>query len=186
MTLKSLMQERKDAILQRWLRDTMATYAKDTFLFLGKQKDPFANPVGHSLRTGTQGVLESLLEGMDPEKICGHLNEIIKVRAIQDFSPSQAVSFVFLLKTAIRAEIKEAADRELREELAELEAQIDQIALFAFDIYVKCREHVYELRVNEVKRNVSAIMERFCGVDPDSEPVSESHGDGTSVEGGGR
>lgn len=186
MTLKSLMRERKEAILRRWLEDTMATYAKDTFLFLGKQKDPFANPVGHALRTGTQGILECLLEGMDAEKICGHMNEMIKIRAIQDFSPSQAVSFVFLLKGVIRAEIKEAADRAAADELAEIDAQIDQIALFAFDIYVKCREQVYELRVNEVKRNVSAIMERFCGVDPEAEPASGSQGDGTSVQGGGK
>jgi hypothetical protein len=96
------------------------------------------------------------------------------------------VSFVFLLKRVIRAEIKEAADRAAADELAEIDAQIDQIALFAYDIYVKCREQVYELRVNEVKRNVSAIMERFCGVDPEAEPASGSQGDGTSVQGGGK
>jgi hypothetical protein len=186
MTLKSLMQERKDAILQRWLEATMATYAKDMSLFLDKQKDPFANPVGHSLRDGTRGVIECLLEGMETEKICGHLNEMIKVRAIQDFSPSQAVSFVFLLKRVIREEIRESADRQLAGELAEMDAQIDQVALFAFDIYVKCREKVYELRVNEVKRNVSAVMGRFCGVDSEEKPACGLQDDGKLVQGGGK
>ena len=31
------------------------------------------------------------------------------------------------------------------------EARIDKLALLALDIYMKCREKIYEIRLNEVK-----------------------------------
>ena len=197
MTLKSLMQDRKVAILNRWLHETMATYASDTSNFLNKEKDPFANPVGHALRTGCRGVLDCLLEGIEAEKVCRHLDEIIKIRAIQEFSPSQAVSFVFLLRKAIRTDLDESARTLYSAELAEIDADIDQIALFAFDIYSRCREQVSDLRINEVKRSVAAVIQRFTETEPDPVSVGESgsfgdtksitsrHGDGVALPGKG-
>jgi hypothetical protein len=32
-----------------------------------------------------------------------------------------------------------------------LESRIDELALLAFEIYMQCREKIYECRVNEVK-----------------------------------
>ncbi len=167
--LRSILGEKKEAIVKRWLEDTTASYAPETRAFLNRGKDRFANPVGHALRVGTQAVFENLLEGMEPDRICSHLDDIIRIRAIQDFSPSQAVSFVFLLKKAVRAELgKEAEDPRLLVELTELDADVDRIALLAFDVYTRCREQVCELRVSEVKRSVAAIMERFNRSGPDS------------------
>ena len=169
--LRRLLREKKGAIGRRWLEDTLASYAPETGAFLGRGKDRFANPVGHTLSAGTKGVFESLLEGMDPAGICRHLDEMIRIRAIQDFTPSQAVSFVFLLKQAVRAELgNEAGNSRLMAELEEFDARVDQIALLAFDIFVRCREQVYELRVNEVKRSVKAITEMFNRRDPEPRP----------------
>ncbi|MHC4598548.1 MAG: RsbRD N-terminal domain-containing protein [Planctomycetota bacterium] len=171
MTLRGLLQEKKPAILQRWLDGILTSYAPETGAFLGRGKDRFANPVGHVLSGGIKGVLDSLLDGMDSVGICKHLDEIIRIRAIQDFPPSQAVSFVFLLKQAVRAELgKEAGPGRLAAELETFDARVDQIALFAFDIFVKYRERVYELRVNEVKRSVSAITEMFNRRGPEPGP----------------
>ena len=60
-------------------------------------------------------------------------------------------------------------DARLLAELTELERQIDRVALAAFDVFVQCREQVYELRVNEVKRRVSWVVNRMNGrgLDPE-------------------
>ena len=185
--LNDLLQQNKDSIIERWLEDTLATYAKDMSSFLDREKDRFANPVGHALRTGTRAIFENLLDGMDPELICGHLNEIIKIRAIQDFPPGRAVSFVFLLKKAVRAGIgNKATDPKLAPGLLDIDTKIDQIALFAFDIYTKCREQMHELRVNEVKRSVSALMDRFTGTDSESDSSFEDPCSKGSCQGGGQ
>ena len=170
MTFGELLQSNKDAIVQRWLDDVLATYPGDSASAFRKQKDRFANPVGHSLREGTRGIFAALLNGMDAEEIRKHLREIIKIRAVQQFSASEAVCFVFRLKHAVRAELGKAArDPRFSVELAEVEGQIDRIALWAFDVFVQCREQVCELRVNEVKRRVSWILEKMTqrGFDPE-------------------
>jgi hypothetical protein len=161
MTLKDLLHSKKAAIGKRWLEKTLETYAPDASAFFGKQKDPFANPVGQALRTGTQTMLDCLLGDMDAEKVCGCLNEIIKIRSIQDFSPAQAVSFVFSLRQVIREELEGELDSSRLSELDEFDKRIDQLALFAFDVYAKCRERLYDIRVDEVKRGVSGLIRRL-------------------------
>jgi hypothetical protein len=170
MKLSTLLREKKGSITERWIEETFASYKDDASRFFSREKNQFANPVGSALRIGTKAIYENLLDGLDADLVCGHLNEIIKIRAIQDFSPARAISFVFLLKKAIRAELTAVEfDVRLAQELTEIDASIDQIALFAFDIYVKCREQMYELRVNEVKRSVAALMKRYDNDDPAAE-----------------
>jgi hypothetical protein len=177
-TLNDVLTEKKTAIVQRWLDAALNAYSKDAAGFFKKQSDPFANPIGATLRRGTQGIFDNLLSGLDPGVICGYLEEIIKIRAIQEFSPSRAVSFVFQLKRAVRAELDNGGiDPQLSLQLVDFEKQIDQIALFAFDIYSKCRDQVYELRVNEVKRSVSGILKSFTGECSDSESYDNQSGD---------
>ena len=175
MTFSELLHQHKDAIIQRWLEDVLATYPEDSCAAFRRQKDAFANPVGYSLRVGTRGIFEALLQGMDAEKIRQYLHEIIKIRAVQQFSASRAVGFVFRLKQAIRAELGTTArDPSWLHELEQLEGQIDRIALTAFDLFVQCRERVSELRVNEVKRRMSWVMDRMNerGFDPESARIN--------------
>ena len=172
MTLVELLLKNQDAVVGRWFELALATYGGDAPATFKRQKDPFANPIGHSLRVGTRKIFEALLGGMDPgempsgemdiEKIRQELHDIVKIRAVGQFSASEAVGFVFHLKEAVRAELAEALeDPRFRRELAKLESRIDQIALVAFDLFVQCREQVYELRVNEVKRKTSWIMDKM-------------------------
>jgi hypothetical protein len=66
------------------------------------------------------------------------------------------------LRNAFRAALgTDAADPKYASEWQALDARIDQIALFGFDIYVRNRERLYELRVNEVKRNVAALLRKW-------------------------
>lgn len=174
MRLRNVLQEKKAAIVERWLNDTLATYGGDASRFFGQEKNRFTNPVGHALRVSTQAIFESLLEGIEADRVCRHLDDVIRIRAIQDFAPSQAVSFVFLLKRAIREELgDDIREPRLAAELSGIDGEIDQVALFAFDIYTRCREQVCELRVNEVKRSVSAVMDRFTGGGFEPEAATE-------------
>ena len=172
MTLAALLKKKKNAIVQRWLDAALAVYPKDASAAFGRQKDPFANPVGHSLRVGTDGVFASLLDGMGDEKIRESLHEMVKIRAVQQFSASQAVGFVFGLKDAVRAELGQAVrEPQISSELVGLERRIDQVALTAFDVFVACREQLCELRINEVKRSVGWVLDKMSQRDSDPELV---------------
>ena len=170
MMLRELLQNREDAILERWLREALAAYPEESSALFARQKDPFANPVGHSLRAGMAGIFKAVLDGMDQEKIHECLVEMIKIRAVQQFSASQALSFIFSLKEAVRVELeKPTGDSRFSTELTEFERDIDRIVLAAFDIFVQCREQVHELRINEVKRQVSWVVEKLNKRDPSPE-----------------
>jgi hypothetical protein len=93
---------------------------------------------------------------------------VIRVRVLQNFSPSQALAFIFLLKNVIREEAaKELKDGQFSQELQDVEATIDGIALLGFEVYMQRREKLYEIRVTEVKQRVSGFL-RSKGMDVNS------------------
>jgi hypothetical protein len=102
-----------------------------------------------------------LVQGSDHDKVYPFLDDIIRIKAVQDFSPSQAVSFIFLLKQVLRDTMKkEIRENSIAEELALLESRIDEMILLSFDIYVKCRERIYEIKADEVKRMTFRLLQR--------------------------
>ncbi len=170
MTFGDLLRKHEDAIVRRWLDDVLATYGGDASAAFRREKDPFANPVGQSLRTATRAIFEAFLDGTGVEPLRRSLQEVVKIRAVQQFSASAAVGFVFRLKAAVRTELAAAGkDAQFRSELTEFDEQVDRAVLVAFDAYVECREQVYELRVNEVKRRVPWILDKMnaCSCEPE-------------------
>ena len=138
--------------MRRWFQLILETYPADTSRFLKKEKDRFVNPVGYTISQEIGVLYEELLQEMNSDKLAACLDNIIRIRAVQDFSPSQTVAFIFLLKKAIREELtSEIKENRVFEELLKFESRIDKLVLLALDIYMKCREKVYEIRVNEIK-----------------------------------
>jgi len=161
MKLEDLLSQKRTAILEKWFDAILETYPADTSRFLRKQKGRFVNPVGYTIFQGIEGLFEELLQGMDSDKTSLFLDNIIRIRAVQDFSPSQAMAFIFLLKKVIREEIKsEIGENQISEELLIFESKIDKLALLSFDIYMKCREKVYEIKVSETKRMLFGLLKR--------------------------
>lgn len=169
MTFSKQIQLNKGVIVQRWLDEILATYGKEASLAFGRQKNQFANPVGHTLREGIRVLFDALLydpTGDDLERVRQHLHDIIKIRAVQQFTPSQAINFIFQLKQIVRDEMgTKITDPLFLRELAVLEDRIDRLAQDAFDIFVQCREQLLELRVNELKRQIPWFADRMNGQD---------------------
>ncbi len=160
--LNELLNDRKDSILQKWFHQIAETYPSDGAKFFEKKKDQFNNPVGHTISQEIKVIYRQLLDDMDKETLAESLEKIIRIRNVQEFTSSQAVSFVFLLKKAIREELSaEVSDRNLLGELLIFEASIDQLALLAFDIYSGCRESLYEIRFNELKRKSIHFLRQY-------------------------
>ena len=161
MKLENLLFQKSSTILARWIDLTLGTYPSDAHRFLKKQKDRFANPVGTTISREIENLYHELLRGMHTENLSPLLDRIIRIRAVQDFSPAQAIAFIFILKGVIRSELeKELREKELAEELLAFESRIDDLALLAFDIYMKCREKIYEIRVNETTNHVSRLLQK--------------------------
>ncbi len=145
MGLAEQLAQEKNRIVKKWFDTVVDTYPAETSRFLRSQKDPFANPVGQTTFKGLESLVDLLGPSLDIEKTRNALDPIIRIRAIQDFSASQAVRFVFSLKAILR-------DASIRpDDLAMLEGCVDEMALVAFDVFMACREKIYELKANETK-----------------------------------
>ncbi|MHC4607094.1 MAG: RsbRD N-terminal domain-containing protein [Planctomycetota bacterium] len=155
---------KRGTILDLWRRLIRETYPPDTAAFLDREQDPFANPVGHFIRHGTGILFDELTGAMDRATIQDALDPVVRIRAVQNFDAAQAVAFAFFLKRAVRGALGAAVEREgLAGALLDFEARIDQLALLAFNTYMKCREQLYEIRAKELK-NRSAVLLRRMGM----------------------
>jgi len=118
--------------------------------------------MAHTFSQEIEALFDDLLQGAGVgENAVSSLDRIIRIRAVQEFSPAQAVSFIFLLRKVVRDELEDQVlENGMYQELLVFESRIDDLALSAFDIYMKCREKIYELKANEVKARTYTLLKR--------------------------
>ena len=159
--LVRIIEQKKTAIVKNWFDLTAQTYAPDTAAFLKSKTDPFANPVGSSMHSSLKVLLDQLINDMDLQVINSYLDPIIRIRAVQNFTPSQATSFILSLKRALRISLaKELRDTRYAGEFFDFESKIDQLSLMAFDIYMQCKEKIYQIGANETRNRTFKAFER--------------------------
>ncbi len=152
MRLKEQLLLRKDDLAQGWFDLLLETYPAETARFLRTEKNQFANPVGSTLYRGIAELVEALLQGLNRDEISPAMESLVKIRAVQEQTPSRAVGFVFRLKELIRQELSEEirGGRVSQEDLDRLESDIDDLALMSFDAFVACREKLHRLRIDQL------------------------------------
>ena len=159
--LEKILTQKKSVIVKKWFDLAAQTYAPDTAKFLKSNKDHFANPVGGTILNGLNGLLEQLIHSMDFATVTSHLDPIIRIRAAQGFTPSQATAFILSLKKVLRENLtKELRDSNVAAELIVIESKIDQLCLMAFDIYMQCRETIFKISANETRNRTFRAFER--------------------------
>ncbi|GAB4536179.1 MAG: RsbRD N-terminal domain-containing protein [Thermodesulfovibrionia bacterium] len=157
--LNRLLTTKREAIIGKWFNLIIDSYPPDTADYLKNQKNPFSNPVGSTIHTAIEGILDELLNPSDSMRVSTYLDNIIRIRAIQDFTPSIALNFLFLLKDVVRIELnKEIYEYNLFEDLLMFESQVDRLLKESFDIYMRCREKIYELGANEIRNMAFQLL----------------------------
>ncbi|MCX5872983.1 MAG: RsbRD N-terminal domain-containing protein [Deltaproteobacteria bacterium] len=164
--LRDLILEKKKDIVKRWIELTIDTYPPEGGSFMKNQKNQFANPVGAAILNGAETLYKWIMSGdkdLSPD-VVRRLDDVIRIRAVQQFSASDAVGFIFLLKRVIRETLLRDAlkDKNDLQELFDIDSRIDSLALHAFNMYMKCREKLFEIRAMEIRNRTSRILERAC------------------------
>ena len=152
-------EQQRNAVIREWLARTLQTYPEQTSRFLFRDEDPFRNPVGHALKKGLPVLFDEITGDFNMGRIGPVLDEIVRIRTVQDFTASQAVGFIFFLKPIVR-------DKMERDEasLIILDSRINTTALLAFDLYTQCREKIHEIKVGEARRRVY-MLERTANTE---------------------
>jgi hypothetical protein len=167
MKLQDFLRSHRTQIAEKWLGRAIESYPEQAQKFFSSQENEFANPVGSSISQGLDGLFDLLVEGREIEAVQAQafLDRVIRIRAVQDLTPAEAIGFVFQIKQVIRDELPGTMrDAEILEDLLTFDARVDKLALQSFNIYMQCREKIYELRAKEIRDRTSRIVQRACQV----------------------
>ena len=169
-----VIAEHRDEILKRWIDHTMEGYPEETAKFLRSKTDPFANPVGAGLREGLEILLDGVLRGVEPEELSSAMDRVIRVRAVQELSPSTAVGFIFDLRGLLR-DFFSGTNAGTKESFDIIDQRIEHLGMYAFDVYMSCREQMWAIRAQEIRNQSVGIMERVAEWRERREENPEAH-----------
>lgn len=161
MNVHEALKSREDKILSIWTERTLDSYISSGFF--KSSQDQFANPVGAGIRAGLTRLYKLIITEADPQEWAEPLDQVIRIRAVQEFTPAQAVAPILELKWVVKQIF--SADKECRELLSELAAfdcEVDRAALTAFDLFMQCRDRLHNARIRELKSGSYILTDSAC------------------------
>ncbi|MCR6544870.1 RsbRD N-terminal domain-containing protein [Dehalobacterium formicoaceticum] len=160
--LAEFFQEHKASLIESWFEAILNQYPQETVRIFRNKKNPFGNPVGYNLRQGVEGIVDWFTQKEKKEDVAVSLDKIIRIWAVQDFSPSQTLSFLKNFKHIVEKQMKDyyTHQEELWINWQEFAGQIDFLLLMSMDIYTECRENLYQIKVDQANRRVYALLRR--------------------------
>jgi hypothetical protein len=159
MALTTVSAAARDRFLAEWLACTLGTYPEQTARVLREERDPFRNPIGHTLATSLAGLTAELFGGFDRARVTAWLDAVIRLRAVQDFSPADAVGFVALARRAADGVVETGGPGVEPGALDALGTRIDDMVLIAADLLDRCREEIHAIGARAARRRVF-VLER--------------------------
>ncbi|MCL2459184.1 MAG: RsbRD N-terminal domain-containing protein [Desulfobulbus sp.] len=161
MEVSEALTRKKREILSLWIERTLDSYVAPGFFKTAR--DPFANPVGSNITAGLTALFDLLLADSEMQAFDKPLDQVVRIRAVQEFTPAQAVAPFLELKWVVKQVFSgDQTLQPLLSHLDDLDCQIDRMALAAFNIYSECREQLYRNRIRELKSGSSILTDAAC------------------------
>ena len=161
MDLAEAFRNYEEKIVSQWVDYTLSSYKSSTFFKKGTDK--FANPVGGNTREALSELYRLLTKNADPKEFIAPLDQIMRIRSIQDFSASEAVAPIHAVKHITREILaKDSERKQCIADLYDFEFAVDMAVLAAFDLYMQCREQLYKVRIKEIKTGTHILTDSKC------------------------
>lgn len=156
--LKGFVEENLDTLNEKWLTAIVATYHQDSARFINGQEDRIANPMGYAIKELVSTVLNCLKSECDEQELASVIYPVVQMRAVQGFAPSEAVSFIYMLRPLVVEMARKTSGWE--DIVLELDGVIFGLQSRAFDIYSQCREKLSEIKIEELKSNLYMLLRK--------------------------
>ncbi len=160
MNTLELFRQKKKAVVSAWVESVFNAYPLDTKGFLRTKNDDFCNPVGEITNTMGNYLFDAAAgEHILEDRLRNALVRFVKLRSVQDFTPSQGLGVIFSFKQIFRNTFLE--DCQQKGGIAaylEAESRIDTLCLMALDLYVESRETIAQQRITEIRKGHSQIV----------------------------
>lgn len=151
--LRQALRRRRPVLLKAWARSLAASPQA------GIPADRGRNVLSAVVADGLAAWFDALLAHDAPPAVSAAAERLIRIRAVQDRLPGEALAFFGDLKGLLRRELEgEMRDRQAWEELRALEDRIDALTRAAFDRYLACREEAFRIRLREWQDRTARIL----------------------------
>lgn len=161
MDLLEALKKKEKKIVDIWVERTLDSYLSADFF--KQSTNQFDNPVGANIRAGLTEIFQLLLAEADQQDFAEPLDQIIRIRAVQEFTPAQAAAPLFELKWVVKQVLSADENcRPLLSELAPFDRDVDRVVLQAFDMYMNCRDRLYQARIRELKSGSYILTDSSC------------------------
>jgi hypothetical protein len=162
MDIYKYFSDKREDIISKWKKAVFDTYPKGSGKFFIGVRNQFDNPIGFVVSDELPRIYDELTGNNDEEILRPSIENIIKIRAVQDFTISEAVGFLNILKQIFWDEIvQNLDDTELLRHYMDFESRIDGATCIAFELYHGMRVKLERIKVDEVKRRNEKMMERL-------------------------
>ncbi len=103
MSVLEIFRSKKDKVVSTWIESVYNCYPLDTKGFLRTKKDDFCNPVGEITTTMGNYLFDAVAgEHVLEDKLNKALERFVKLRSVQDFTPSKGLGVLFVFKQIFR------------------------------------------------------------------------------------
>lgn len=158
---KEVLRAHERELLAGWFEQMMQSYPVEARKYFKKINSDFTNPVGANLYHSLEKLLHTLLsDAPDADAVNESVYMILRIKAVQEVLPSQAVSFVPALKQVVEQVCGKAlkeADVSFQEWL-DFYSDLDTVALYAFDNYSESRELIYKMRLDQIRQTNDILV----------------------------
>jgi len=158
---KEVLRAHERELLAGWFEQMMQSYPVEARKYFKKINSDFTNPVGANLYHSLEKLLHTLLsDAPDADAVNESVYMILRIKAVQEVLPSQAVSFVPALKQVV----EQVCGKALKEagvsfqEWLDFYSDLDTVALYAFDNYSESRELIYKMRLDQIRQTNDILV----------------------------
>jgi hypothetical protein len=164
--LKQFLLINEREIIPKWYKRMIESYPPEMRNFWENNENRFTQPVPYTMTLAMQKIYRELIKPLPNEQwVYSELESMMRICAVQNLRPSDAVRVFFQLKDIIREEaVKTETLDSFLEIFQKIEEYLDQWILRAFDIYMEFREKIYELRMKEIRNQMRSEYSQGNGV----------------------
>ena len=159
--LKEVLRAHEKELLTGWFEQMLNSYPVEARKYFKKVNSDFTNPVGANLYHCLDKLLHTLLsDAPDADTVNENVHMILRIKAVQEVLPSQAVSFVPALKQVVEqvcGKALQSANLSTQEWL-DFYSDLDTVALYAFDSYSESRELIYKMRLDQIRQTNDILV----------------------------
>jgi hypothetical protein len=143
----------RDRFVQEWLACTLRTYPAQTGHVLHDERDRFRHPVGYTLRAALGTLAAELLNDFDRSRVAAALDDVIRLRVVQEGDPDAVVGFVPLAGQVIHAMAAAGSPAVEPARLDLFAARLDELGVLANEVQARCRAQIHAIAERAARRS---------------------------------